>query len=228
MIQSHLWISCGLSSKYRNYLRTTLSFRLCLWDLLVIIFLNKDTQNLNPMLCFNKFICFSLLGRRIICKKNSLIQESSNNKMEILTDARHGWRKNAQQTDVVCLGNKNKKSSRIWCGDISWWCLYPASWVIRHKEDIWEAQPAMGCSQHTCSWQQCLHLKIVREQRPTNINLLDNWHALKQLEKSLKAIADGIKKKLGITWHGELMDKPHPIRTHTYYAFKNVKEISLH
>ena len=61
------------------------------------------------MLSFNKFICFSLLGRRIICKKNSLIQESSNNKMEILTDARHGWRKNAQQTDVVCLGNKNKK-----------------------------------------------------------------------------------------------------------------------
>mgnify|MGYP001803388271 CR=1 FL=1 len=29
--------------------------------------------------------------------------------MEILTDARHGWRKNARQTDVVCLGNKNKK-----------------------------------------------------------------------------------------------------------------------
>ena len=41
--------------------------------------------------------------------KKSLIQESSNNTVEILTDARHGWRKNARQTDVVCLGNKNKK-----------------------------------------------------------------------------------------------------------------------
>ena len=29
--------------------------------------------------------------------------------VEILTDARHGWRKDARQTDVLCLGNKFKK-----------------------------------------------------------------------------------------------------------------------
>ena len=38
--------------------------------------------------------------------------------------------------------------------------------------------------------------KYVREQRPTAISQLDNWHALKQLEKSWKAIADGLKKNL--------------------------------
>ena len=32
--------------------------------------------------------------------------------------------------------------------------------------------------------------KYVREQRPTTINQLDNWHAPKQLEKLLKAITD--------------------------------------
>ena len=29
--------------------------------------------------------------------------------MEFLTDARHGWQKSARRTDVVGLGNKNKK-----------------------------------------------------------------------------------------------------------------------
>ena len=28
--------------------------------------------------------------------------------MELLTDARHGWQKSAQRTDVVSQGNKNK------------------------------------------------------------------------------------------------------------------------
>ena len=56
--------------------------------------------------------------------------------------------------------------------------------------------------------------KYVGEQRPTTINQLDNWHALKQLEKLVKAIADGLKKKFGLTWYGELIDKPHQIRYH--------------
>ena len=64
--------------------------------------------------------------------------------------------------------------------------------------------------------------KYVREQRPTTINQLDNWHALKQLEKLVKAIADGLNKKLGLTWHGKLIDKPHPIRYHAYYALKKL------
>ena len=64
--------------------------------------------------------------------------------------------------------------------------------------------------------------KYVREQRPTTINQLDNWHALKQLEKLLKAITDGLKKKLGLTWHGESIDKPHPITYHAYYALKKL------
>ena len=59
-------------------------------------------------LMFLPNISFLLLGRRIICKK-SLIHESTNNAVEIFTDARHGWRKTVQHTDVVCLNNKNKK-----------------------------------------------------------------------------------------------------------------------
>ena len=66
---------------------------------------------------------------------------------------------------------------------------------------------------------------IVKSQKYVSQNMSGNsvqllstsWITSMQLEKSLKAIADGPKKKLGITWHGELIDKPHPIRTHAYY-----------
>ena len=58
---------------------------------------------LNSMFLPN--ISFLLLGRRIICKK-SLIHESTNNAVEILTDARHGWRRSYRQTDVVCLNKQ--------------------------------------------------------------------------------------------------------------------------
>ena len=53
------------------------------------------------------------------------------------------------------------------------------------------------------------------------MNQLDNLHALKQLEMSLKTISEWPKKSLGITWHEELIEKPHPICTHVYYALKN-------
>ena len=65
--------------------------------------------------------------------------------------------------------------------------------------------------------------KYVREQRPTIMNQLDNWHAMKQLEKFYKAIADVPKKKLSIAWHGELIDKLHLIRSHAYYALINCR-----
>ena len=153
--------------------------------------------------------------------KKSLIQESSNNAVNILTDARHGWRKNARQTDVVCLGNKNKK---VVAYDVV--TSVDDAYAQRHEllgtKRIYEKLDQQGVvvSIHAHDNNASIS-KYVREQRPTTINQLDNWHALKQLEKSLKAIADGPKKKLGVTWHGELIDKPHPIRTHAYYALKN-------
>ena len=52
--------------------------------------------------------------------------------------------------------------------------------------------------------------KNVREEHPTTKNQLDNWHAPKQLENTLRTISEGLKKSLGITWHEQFIDKPHP------------------
>ena len=49
--------------------------------------------------------------------------------------------------------------------------------------------------------------KNVREDHPTNNNQLDNWHALKQLENTLRTISEGLMKSFGITWHEELINK---------------------
>ena len=73
---------------------------------LLLPFLRRVCYHVELMFLPN--ICFLLLGRRIICKK-SLIHESTNNAVEILTDARRCWRRSFRQTDVVCLNNKNKK-----------------------------------------------------------------------------------------------------------------------
>ena len=49
--------------------------------------------------------------------------------------------------------------------------------------------------------------KNIREEHPTTKNQLDNWHALKQLENTLRTISEGLMKSLGITWHEELINK---------------------
>ena len=62
--------------------------------------------------------------------------------------------------------------------------------------------------------------KYVREEHPTTMNQLDNWHARKQLEMSPKTISEGPKNSLCITWGEELINK-HLFRTHAYHALKN-------
>ena len=115
--------------------------------------------------------------------KKSLIQESSNNTVEILTDARHGWRKNARQTDVVCLGNKNKK---VVAYDVV--TSVDDACAQRHEllgtKRIYEKLDQQGVvvSIHAHDNNASIS-KYVTEQRPTIMNPLDNWYAMKQLEK---------------------------------------------
>ena len=153
----------------------------------------------------------------------ALSHESTNNTtpVEILTDARHGWRKNARQTDVICLGNKSKKVvaySVVTADDDA--CAQRHETVGTKRIYTSLEQQGVRIGKHAHDNNASIS-KYVREEHPTTINQLDNWHALKQLEKSLKTISEGPKKSLGITWHEELIDKPHPIRTHAYYALKN-------
>ena len=69
-------------------------------------------------------------------------------------------------------------------------------------------QQGVRIRKHACDNNASI-TKNVREEHPTTMNQPDNWHALKQLEKTLRTISEGLEKSLGITWHEELIEKPH-------------------
>ena len=124
-------------------------------------------------LMFLPNISFLLLGRRIICKK-SLIHESTNNAVEILTDARHGWRKSVRQTYVVCLNTSIKKKSHTHTVDNACAICHELLGTKRIYEKL--DQQGVVDSIHAHDNNTSIS-KYVREQRPTTINQLDNWHA---------------------------------------------------
>ena len=145
--------------------------------------------------------------------------------INILTDARHGTRKNSNHTDVVCIGANSHK-------------------VIRHehvtKKDSTSAQKheLIGTKrlydyfdewQNGCGLNIRLHChdknasvnKFIYSEREDTTSTNDTWHATKNVTKELKCICSGPKYKEGITWHRQLADKAASIKTHIYWTMKN-------
>ena len=154
---------------------------------------------------------------------SALTKESEARKqpIDILTDARHGTRKNSRQTDVICIGNKTKKV-------VAFKTVTSEDDRVaqRHEKlgtvSIYNSLKAQSITiaKH-CHDNNASISKYVREEHPETLNQLDNWHGLKQLEKSLQNISKGPKRDHGRTWHNELDDKPHAIRVHAQFCLKN-------
>jgi len=139
--------------------------------------------------------------------------------LDILTDARHGWRKNARQSDIVCISahsNKVIKYEVVTSQDD------PVA--QRHErlgtERIYQSLQGHHIKRH-CHDNNASITKYIRENHPNVVNQLDNWHGLKSLEKHLTTISKGTKRLHGSTWHKELDDKVKSIRTHAMFALKN-------
>lgn len=154
--------------------------------------------------------------------KLALEEETSHESgiIDILTDARHGWRKNSKHTDVVCLGNLTKKVL-----DIETITHQDDPIAQRHEkigtERIYDTlRPQVQIRRH-CHDSNNQITKYVREKQPDVQNTLDNWHGLKSLEKNISEASHGPKKFHGVKWHKELSDKVKGIRTHCIYALRN-------
>ena len=151
-------------------------------------------------------------------------ETDNKNTINILTDARHGWRKNAKQTDVVCIGAKTKR------------VLY-VSTITKEVDDVAQrhelhgtkeiyrhiADKGLGVAAH-CHDNNAVITKYVRESQPATRNQLDNWHALKSFEKAIKGITKGPKKNHGKTWHFQLTDKAHSLRTHVNFCLSKCND----
>lgn len=143
--------------------------------------------------------------------------------INIITDARHCWRKNAKFSDVVCIGNATNKCLRI-------------STVTKDDDPSSQRHELIGVKQiynyldeNDCPVNVHAHdnnnqiNKFVREDRSPTENANDTWHLTKGISKSARKITTGSKSTRGVVWHEELSDKAAAIKTHIYHSMKNCK-----
>lgn len=150
-------------------------------------------------------------------------EESSNRtrSIDILTDARHGWRKNSRQTDIVCIGERTHRVL-----DLQVVTSKDDPYAQRHErlgtERVYDKLTSEGLvvARH-CHDNNASVTKYIRENHKTVINQLDNWHGLKSLDKHISKISKGTAKESTKTWHWQLKDKPGAIHTHATYSMKN-------
>jgi hypothetical protein len=167
-----------------------------------------------------------------ICKEKALADEIamsaallyddvSLSGINILTDARHCWRKNAKFTDVACLGGSTNKIlhvATITKDDDTCAQRHELVGVKRIYNYLDENDCPVNIHAHDNNNQIS---KYVREERSPTQNALDTWHMTKGIAKAAKKIISGPKATKGIVWHEELSDKAAAIKTHVFHSKKN-------
>lgn len=146
--------------------------------------------------------------------------------IDILTDARHGTRKNSYHTDVVCIGantHRVLKTVHVTKKDsqssqkhelIGTQKLY--DYFDRYIYKDKSIQVRLHCHDKNASVN-----KFIKTERSGTTSTNDTWHGTKNLTKQVKTVCSGPKYKEGSTWHQELSDKAASIKTHVYWAMKN-------
>ncbi|CAH1774114.1 unnamed protein product [Owenia fusiformis] len=168
----------------------------------------------------------------------SLKNESSENAVEleigmypnleegitIMTDARHGCRKNAKDCDIVCIGEKTHQvlhSIHVTKRDDPCSQRHETFGTRRMYDDFERQNVSIGTHVHDCNGAvNCL----VRDTQIFTDNQNDSWHACIALKKQIQNVASGPKYKHGQSWHAQLEDKPEAIRKFAYTAMKNCGE----
>lgn len=138
--------------------------------------------------------------------------------IDIMTDARHGWRKNAKDSSVVAVGEKTHKVLQ---------CIH----VTKKDDPVTQRHETFGTKKIYDNLLQYSDINIHVHDRNLSVNNVckeygfqnqnDTWHAVKSLKSSLKTICTGPKYKHGKTWHEQLYDKLEPVATHVHWAIRN-------
>ena len=141
--------------------------------------------------------------------------------IDILTDARHGCRKNAKDTSVVAIGDRSHKV--IACEHVTKKdCL-----VSQKHELIGSKRIAASFERDNITigiWAHDFNPsinKFVRELPEPTENQNETWHGVKNVKKELTKVSKGPRYKEGKTWHRQLQDKVDPIATHFQYCMRN-------
>lgn len=140
----------------------------------------------------------------------------------MMTDARHCFRKNAKFSDIVCLGNITHKVLRL--ETISRSDFGSAQTHELHgTKKIYEYLDSKDCPVKSHAHDDNTSIsKFIRERNDNITDNKDTWHLTKNLAKGLKSITSGPTRSQNKTWHVQLSDKAGSIKTHLYWAMKNL------
>jgi len=140
--------------------------------------------------------------------------------IDIITDARHGWRKNSKDTSVVAIGEKTHKV--IDCVSVS---HVDDRVTQRHEkigtEKIYNNLDHQGVSVKVHTHDRNASINKMVKDHPFTINQNDTWHGVKSVKYALGNVSSGPRYKEGKTWSEELKDKVEPVATHFHWAIRN-------
>lgn len=142
--------------------------------------------------------------------------------IDIMTDARHGWRKNAKDSSVVAIGEKMHKVLK--CEHIT----KADDFVSQRHEKLGtqriyqyldDNDVKVGIHSHD---RNMSINKLVRESGVVNQN--DSWHGIKAVKSAMKKVSSGPKYLQGKTWSEQLEDKVESVATHFHWAIRNCEQ----
>ena len=156
----------------------------------------------------------------------ALLEESASyeddklGEIDILTDARHGWRKNAKDSSVVAVGEKTHKvlsCQHITKGDDVVSQRHERIGTERIYEYLAEKEVAVGVH---CHDRNLSINKYIREETDATYQN-DTWHCVKAVKSALKKVSFGTAKTERKTWSFQLSDKVEPVATHIHWAIRH-------
>ncbi len=139
------------------------------------------------------------------------------------SDARHCWRKNAEYSDIVCLGEKTHKVLRVETISTEDDPISQRHEILGVRR-IYDYLDNKGCTvvSHAHDNNASVTAYVRDERKPTR-NSKDTWHATKGIARDFKKISSGPQMKAHITWHPELSDKAGSFKTHCFWSMKNAR-----
>ena len=140
-----------------------------------------------------------------------------------MTDARHGWRKNAKDTSVVAIGEETHivlSCEHVTKTDDNVTQKHERFRTEKIYQHLKNQSVAVGVHAHD---RNLSINKFIREECDSG-SQNDNWHAVKSVKASLKKISSGSAYLEAKTWSSQLDDKAEPVATHFHSAIRNCEE----
>ncbi|CAG2239511.1 unnamed protein product [Mytilus edulis] len=131
--------------------------------------------------------------------------EELDSKIDIMSDARHGWRKNAKDTSVVCIGEKTHK-------------VISCEHVTKTMDPISQRHERLGTEKiFNYLHENDVTVNVHCHDRNLSINKYS-------VKSALKKVSTGSKSSEGKTWSFQLSDKLEPVATHMHWAIQNCNQ----